>query len=309
MTRLAGEFQLDLPTHDASVACAAALDGMGWDVETVEADRIVSSASLESNRSRSRIELTLTDAGDGTTIVRVTGKNPDAEKGKLADQLSGLREAIEAYEQEMVEESAEAQVEEPAEAEPSQLPPAGWYSDPLNSSGQRYWDGNRWTGEVRGEGPGGGSGSGPSSTLHESRDSGNWWQENRRSVFTALLAFFVGAVLGTAAAAPKTETVKRTTTRTTAGPIRTQTETQTRTQTQTVTAAAASGAGASASPRSTSNCDPNYSGACLDPSASDYDCKGGGGDGPKYASGPIVVVVNDHYGLDTSDGDGVACEP
>ena len=28
-------------------------------------------------------------------------------------------------------------------------------------------------------------------------------------------------------------------------------------------------------------CDPNYSG-CLDPNASDYDCAGGSGDGPKY---------------------------
>lgn len=55
------------------------------------------------------------------------------------------------------------------------------------------------------------------------------------------------------------------------------------------------------------NCDPNYSGACLDPNAYDYDCAGGSGDGPKYVSGPITVVGNDHYGLDR-DGDNVACE-
>ncbi len=40
-----------------------------------------------------------------------------------------------------------------------------------------------------------------------------------------------------------------------------------------------------------SNCDPNYSGACLDPNASDYDCAGGGGDGPKYVQGPIHVTA------------------
>jgi hypothetical protein len=55
-----------------------------------------------------------------------------------------------------------------------------------------------------------------------------------------------------------------------------------------------------------SECDPNYSGACLDPYASDYDCAGGSGDGPEY-TGPVTVVGEDHYGLD-SDGDGYACE-
>jgi hypothetical protein len=55
-----------------------------------------------------------------------------------------------------------------------------------------------------------------------------------------------------------------------------------------------------------SECDPNYSGECLDPYASDYDCAGGSGDGPEY-TGPVTVVGSDHYGLD-SDGDGYACE-
>jgi FKBP-type peptidyl-prolyl cis-trans isomerase len=55
-----------------------------------------------------------------------------------------------------------------------------------------------------------------------------------------------------------------------------------------------------------SECDPNYSGACLDPYASDYDCEGGSGDGPEY-TGPVTVVGEDHYGLD-SDNDGYACE-
>jgi glucodextranase-like protein len=55
-----------------------------------------------------------------------------------------------------------------------------------------------------------------------------------------------------------------------------------------------------------SNCDPNYAGACLDPNASDYDCLGGSGDGPKY-TGPVRVVGDDHYDLDR-DGDGYACE-
>ena len=53
-------------------------------------------------------------------------------------------------------------------------------------------------------------------------------------------------------------------------------------------------------------CDPSYSGACLDPYASDYDCEGGSGDGPEY-TGPVAVVGEDHHGLD-ADSDGYACE-
>lgn len=55
-----------------------------------------------------------------------------------------------------------------------------------------------------------------------------------------------------------------------------------------------------------SNCDPNYSGACV-PVASDVDCAGGSGNGPKYVSGPVRVVGSDIYDLDR-DGDGIACD-
>jgi hypothetical protein len=56
-----------------------------------------------------------------------------------------------------------------------------------------------------------------------------------------------------------------------------------------------------------SECDPNYSGACLNPYSSDYDCEGGSGNGPDY-TGTVAVVGEDHYGLD-ADGDGEGCEP
>ncbi|MFP3463821.1 hypothetical protein R5O87_23540 [Arthrobacter globiformis] len=55
-----------------------------------------------------------------------------------------------------------------------------------------------------------------------------------------------------------------------------------------------------------SNCDPNYSGACV-PIASDVDCAGGSGNGPAYVQGPVTVTGSDIYGLDR-DHDGVACE-
>jgi hypothetical protein len=59
-------------------------------------------------------------------------------------------------------------------------------------------------------------------------------------------------------------------------------------------------------PAQTSSCHPSYTGACLDPNASDYDCAGGSGDGPKY-TGFVHVVGYDEYGLD-SDNDGLGCE-
>jgi len=59
-------------------------------------------------------------------------------------------------------------------------------------------------------------------------------------------------------------------------------------------------------PQPSSNCHPSYTGACLDPNASDYDCAGGSGDGPKY-TGFVHVVGYDEYGLD-SDNDGLGCE-
>ncbi len=52
------------------------------------------------------------------------------------------------------------------------------------------------------------------------------------------------------------------------------------------------------------NCTDGYS-PCLPP-ASDYDCRGGSGDGPRY-TGPVQVTGSDPYDLDR-DGDGEACE-
>ena len=54
------------------------------------------------------------------------------------------------------------------------------------------------------------------------------------------------------------------------------------------------------------NCHPSYSGACLDPNASDYDCAGGEGNGPEY-TGTVTVIGPDEFDLD-ADGDGLGCE-
>ncbi|PJF39062.1 MAG: hypothetical protein CUN55_15435 [Phototrophicales bacterium] len=53
-------------------------------------------------------------------------------------------------------------------------------------------------------------------------------------------------------------------------------------------------------------CHPSYSGACLNPNASDYDCVNGSGNGPYYTGG-VRVVGPDVFGLDR-DNDGWGCE-
>jgi resuscitation-promoting factor RpfB len=55
------------------------------------------------------------------------------------------------------------------------------------------------------------------------------------------------------------------------------------------------------------DCHPSYNGTvCLDPNATDYDCAGGTGDGPKY-TGTVEVIGPDDFELD-ADGDGIGCE-
>lgn len=55
----------------------------------------------------------------------------------------------------------------------------------------------------------------------------------------------------------------------------------------------------------TAPCHPSYSG-CLDANASDYDCAGGNGNGPRY-TGRVRVLGPDVFRLD-EDGDGWGCE-
>jgi hypothetical protein len=62
----------------------------------------------------------------------------------------------------------------------------------------------------------------------------------------------------------------------------------------------------SASGMAKKKCHPSYKGACLDPYASDYDCIGGSGNGPKY-TGLVRVVGPDVFRLD-ADHDGWGCE-
>ena len=53
---------------------------------------------------------------------------------------------------------------------------------------------------------------------------------------------------------------------------------------------------------------PSYRPASYYSRGPDYDCAGGGGDGPLFVQGPFRLTGPDIYGLDR-DGDGIACEP
>jgi hypothetical protein len=217
-----------------------------------------------------KIEVLLNESGRGTDI-RIVGSDSDAYRltqDALIAELDKARDAIELF----VEE---AETSRPTEVRQTVAPA------PLPSSPT------------------------PPDTSQEKRAS--WWREHRLGLALGVIAFFAGVALGTSGGSTETTTVRRTATKTTQGPVRT--ETQVRTQTVTRSAPVPNSSAGSATP-SGSSCDPSYAGAgiCLDPNSPDYDCEGGGGDGPDYVSGPVVIVGDDHYGLDASDGDGVGCE-
>jgi hypothetical protein len=56
------------------------------------------------------------------------------------------------------------------------------------------------------------------------------------------------------------------------------------------------------------NCTPGYR-PCIPNRASDVDCRGGTGNGPRYTRAGVVYHVSgsDRYGLD-ADNDGLGCE-
>jgi hypothetical protein len=89
---------------------------------------------------------------------------------------------------------------------------AGWYSDPLGGSSQRYYDGVQWTDKVsrsaaQEQAPGADPGAQPlppqpSITEPVSSGGGNWWSRRPRwaqwtmGVVAALIILFVGVAIG-----------------------------------------------------------------------------------------------------------------
>ncbi len=344
MTRLSGEFQTDLALPSALSLCADAVHSLGWQIQSLSGNRIVCTAVSDQTDSEARVEIEVRESPHGTDL-RVVGEDSGTatlQEPELVDLLDQLGDAIEAR----VEE-ADSEVEPPDDQEPEpaatevqqaataatviqpqeqakgdwtrvedQAPP-GWYPDPIEGEGERYWDGGEWTHRVRAGGPE------PTPQQQKSEQQTGWWRQNRRAVIAGAFVFILGAAIGAAANdGGGTKTVAHTATKTAQAKARTTTQTTTVTKIQTPQTATATTNPTSTTPTSTNGaivgptttpdastgCDQSYANVCLDPNASDYDCKGGGGDGPKFVTGPVVIVGPDHFGLDGSDHDGVGCE-
>ena len=98
MTRLHGDFQTDLLPPDALSACAEAIDGLGWRIETVDSRRIVSYAGSGAGPEAPRIDVLLSESG-GTTEVRIVGSDSEARplpQEQLIAELDRARAAIQA---------------------------------------------------------------------------------------------------------------------------------------------------------------------------------------------------------------------
>lgn len=136
MTSLTGEFQTDLSLPDVMVACTEAIDDLGWHVQAVEPNRIVSYTDADSEHPP-KIEVLLEESGQATD-VRITGSDADAAplaQDALIAELDRARDAIKVS----LEDAIEA---------PPQGPPAGWYPDSRDRGKLRYWDGQDWTNQV-----------------------------------------------------------------------------------------------------------------------------------------------------------------
>jgi uncharacterized protein DUF2510 len=174
MTSLAGEFHTDLPMPDALAACADAVHGLGWKIESVQPRRIVSYSDSSADHSP-KVEIILDDSGEETD-VRIIGSDTEEsplEEDALVAELDRVRDAIEAAIDEASDMSGEVPEQSevsPDEAEESELgptqtssgnghgkessageaavAPAGWYADPEGQD-ERWWDGERWTERYR----------------------------------------------------------------------------------------------------------------------------------------------------------------
>jgi hypothetical protein len=162
MASLAGEFQTDLPLSDALAACAEALDGLGWHVESVDEKRIVSYASGITGRPP-RVEVVLAGS-DQATDIRLVGSDTEAEpleNDALVADLDRARDAIKtALELRREGDSSlegggglspADQVTELGDAARTEVRGAapGWYPDAHGRSRLRYWDGQHWTNDYR----------------------------------------------------------------------------------------------------------------------------------------------------------------
>ena len=170
MTSLSGEFQTDLGVDDAIVACTEAIDGLGWRIDTVDAQRVI--AFTDSGDNPPRIEVNLNQSGDGSEfqIVGSDNERNPLEQDELIAVLDKARDAINRSMEDAERPRASSSSSSTASGATTQTQvqqtggagiggatgtggdpgaPAGWYPDVYDDSRQRYWDGKEWTDDFR----------------------------------------------------------------------------------------------------------------------------------------------------------------
>lgn len=121
---MVGEFRTDLPPEEMVLSCAEAIDALGWNLEAVEANRIVArqAAGLESSP---RVEVVLSES-EGATDVRIIGTDTEREpltSDALGAELDRVRDAIRASLDRWVEPAAQGQRVPGGQPVPAGRPP------------------------------------------------------------------------------------------------------------------------------------------------------------------------------------------
>ena len=98
MSKLSDQFSLGLPLEDASWACKEAVTNIGWNVGSLEENRIVPKVGVGISRNPSKVEILLEpEGGSSARIVlngQITGFGP-IQKRHLMGEINRLRNAIE----------------------------------------------------------------------------------------------------------------------------------------------------------------------------------------------------------------------
>ena len=118
MTSLSGSFQTDLSPVDALAASADAIDGLGWQIESVGANRIVSHADSGSGPPP-KIEVVVEPSGTGTDVLirgSDAGGNP-LSRDELVALLDQARDAIRVSIENATPEAAWSETDEPAQSD------------------------------------------------------------------------------------------------------------------------------------------------------------------------------------------------